>query len=261
MTQPLAFGPADSDPQLWDRIVLGGVEFPGIATVEIDRSNKKDEKKSKGKHGSENEYSGAENAKVKITIRFWTAEQYDAVVTDCLKVVEPDPTKKKVDSVTIGHPIASARRVTAIMVDKVSGPTRRDKVWELSIDATEAKAPEAKGATGKYSGKGGGPPKGDCAALQQQYREHQAEATKLRAQAEEAFLQSQRPAPKTETFIGGVDLNNGVNPESEAQRQRARSLQAQAAGHDNEARNIYARMQAMGCAERLPSGTVNTTQP
>ena len=61
----LPWGGANGDPGLWDKVVIGGVEFPGLATVEITRKNKKDDKKAKGTNSQKRSKAGVDAADVK----------------------------------------------------------------------------------------------------------------------------------------------------------------------------------------------------
>jgi hypothetical protein len=150
-------GPWHEQPEFWDRITLADRQWPGLATVEVSRANKWDSKKAKGSHGQEREFSGVDAAKVKIRIRIWTSEQWAEITSDLLPTIEPSPEKAKVDSITIGHAVASARKVQRITVDVVKGPSEEaDGTWAIDIDATEYRAPATKNATGTATGKGTG---------------------------------------------------------------------------------------------------------
>lgn len=151
----IPLGPWHLQPELWDTLKIGEHEVPGIATCEITRANKWDSKKAKGEHGQEREFSGAEAAKVRITAKFWTEEQWAGVVDVILPIIEPNPEKKKIDSISISHAVAAARKVSTITIDSVDGPRVDGGIGTLTIEATEYRAPSPKNATGTATGKGG----------------------------------------------------------------------------------------------------------
>ncbi len=160
-------GPWDTNPTLWDRLVTNDKEWPGLAKVEVTRANKFDDKKAKGSSGAEREFSGVEPAKVSIEIRFWTQADYDLIVAEYLPMVEPNVEKKKLESVSISHSTTIARKVGAISVDSVKGPSRiEDGIWGFTIEGQEYRAPSSKNATGGIGGAGSQVgPASDCAAL------------------------------------------------------------------------------------------------
>lgn len=172
----IPLGPWHVHPELWDTLKIGEHEVPGIATVEITRANKWDNKKAKGQHGQEREFSGADAAKVRITIKFWTEDQWLAFVEKILPVIEPNPEKKKIDSVALSHAVAAARKVDRVTIDSVDGPRIESGLGTVVIEATEFREPSPKNATGTATGKGysGGKP-GSCQDLANQITMYQAE--------------------------------------------------------------------------------------
>lgn len=158
--------------QLWDTITFGGKSCPGVAKVSVKRSNKWDDKKSKGSHGGDREFSGADNAKVKITIRMLTDEEHEEFKKDILPLIEPTPGKKKPDGLPLIHPVSVARKVDAITIDDVDGPNTDGGTIDYAIDATELRKPDKKNATGT-PGVGGGSssrfaPAQECGSLKSQ---------------------------------------------------------------------------------------------
>lgn len=153
--------------KLWDFVTIGGKECPGLAVVKIKRSNKWDEKKSKGSHGGERNFSGADLAKGSITITMLTEEEFEKFKKDILPQIEPVPGKKKPDAVAIGSPILSVRSVAAVTIDDVDGPDTSGGKNVFTISFTEARAPEKKNASG-LAGYGGTVPGRDCGVLKDQ---------------------------------------------------------------------------------------------
>lgn len=154
MAEHIPPGPWDDFPEAWDIVVIGDREWPGLARVDVSRANKWDTKKAQGTHGGEREFKGADLARVKIEIRFWTSEHWDLIVNELLSTVEPDPGKKKPEALRLSHVSAHARKVNQITIDSVTGPNVSNGQGVISIDATEYREPEKKNATGKASGKG-----------------------------------------------------------------------------------------------------------
>lgn len=142
--------PPQALAEVWDRVTFNDVECPGLAAVTISRSNKWDTKKAQGSHGAERTFKGADLASVKIQIRLWTADDYVAFNENILPLLEPDPGKKKPESVALGHAVAWSRSLRSITVDSVSGPDA-DPVGIVTydIDATEYREPDKTLAQGK----------------------------------------------------------------------------------------------------------------
>lgn len=189
MPEYIPAGPWDENPELWDRLSVAGREFSGLATVDVDRSNKWQTKTAKGSHGAERTFGGVELAKVRIEYRVWTSEQYAELTDELLPILEPDPTKGKRDAIAIGHAVATARKLTSITVDGIAGPKRAEPgIFALYIDATEQRPPESKNALGTAKG-GSGKPQTPCQALEEQYRANRAAAAAARAKASELAKQ------------------------------------------------------------------------
>lgn len=181
-------GPWAEFSDVWDTLYLGGREWPGISQVTVTRANKWDEKKAKGSNNADRTYTGADPAKVKITVRFWNAaDHYDQLVSECLPIVEPEDEKKRKDPLDISHAVTQARKVSQVTIDSVSGPDDNgDQTWTFTIEATEYRAPTN---VSPSTGKGGGVGTQSCAQLQQTYsfaikelNRLGQEATRLRGQ-------------------------------------------------------------------------------
>jgi hypothetical protein len=150
-------GPWDINPALWDKLVIDDREWPGLATVEIARANKWDDKKTKGEHGGEREFSGTENASVNITIKFWTDDHWTLVRDELLPIIEPLVEKTTPNSHSLSHAVSDARKVKRFTVDRITGPTRSEiGIWTIKVEATEYRPPSDKNATGTVSGSGTG---------------------------------------------------------------------------------------------------------
>ena len=169
-------GPWDINPAIWDKVVIDDREWPGLATVKVTRANEWDTKKAKGSHNGEREFTGAKNATVKITIKFWTDEHWQQVKTELLPTLEP-LDKTAANSHTLSHEVSNARKVKSFTVDQIDGPDRAETgIWTLTIDATEYRPPSDKNAVGTAtgSGKGTGAVSNNCQDLANQYALYQA---------------------------------------------------------------------------------------
>lgn len=260
MSEPMPFGPADADPTLWDTVIIGDVPFPGLATVEVERGNKRDDKTAKGQHGSDDEYSGAENATVRIRLRYLTQADDDDFDRNCLPIIEPNPEKKKVEAKSISHPAAAKRKVSHIKIDNVSGPVITNGVYEWSIDATESRPPSPKNATGSM--KSGGPAKGSTCQQLNLYRDGQREL-EIRKMSEAEVIYQELGQLATDLVSAGATAPVIAGAESAIAERRAhaRQLEAEAAVHRSSAQMAELQMQALGCFESKPSGNPATTQP
>lgn len=253
MADLIPAGPWHDEPELWDRVVFGDVEAPGIATVEVTRSNKWDEKKAKGSHGGEREYSGADLAKIKITIVTWTSEQHAEMRDKVLPLVEPVPGKKKVDAVPVQHAVTILRGVSSVTIDEVDGPSVSDGKATWKIDAKEHREPETSNATGTAKGvpsAAAAKAAGSCADLTQLYVQAAAAAEQAKRNRDAIQVQLQALG-----YAGGE--GDSVDPDPQVQALRQQWVQAdgvydaQALSRDT----IAVQMQAVCGSGAAPSST------
>lgn len=260
MGTPLAYGVADVDPTFWDVVKLGDKESPGLATVEVDRANKSDEKKAKGESGSTKEYSGADTAKVSIRIRYIYDIDHINFVDVILPIIEPNPEKKKVEAIAISHAVTIARKIKSITVDKVSGPNKAgDGIWEWAIEATEFREPSKKNATGTF--KGPKPNGADCGAMQTYRNSLLDMANNERRQAEQTVTQMKAGIEAVNLVSDTTGVEGAAPPELVALKAKYEQHLAMAKVYDAQAQAAWSQMQAMGCFESKPSGNPNVTQP
>lgn len=66
----------DDSPDLWDTVFLDGAALPGIARVSASHGRKLDVKSAPGMNGARIVDKGYEPAKVEITLKLWTDEQF-----------------------------------------------------------------------------------------------------------------------------------------------------------------------------------------
>lgn len=190
-------GPWNDEPELWDRIEIGGKLCPGLAKVEIDRANKFDDKKAKGKSGANREFSGVDPAKVSIEIRIWTKDDYEEFVREFLPIIEPNTEKEKIEPYAISHQVAIDRKVKEMTTDHVKGPTMVEThIYAFTIEGEEHRPPSPKNATGTMNGsktKSAGI-QGDCFALGQQRSQLQADQQGIQARIAQLEADSGDPA-------------------------------------------------------------------
>lgn len=266
----LPFGPADETPGVWDTLVLEGIEIAGLATVEIHREMKKDKKASKASSGAEIVFSGVEQAKVGIKIRFWTRDQYDAIVANLLPMVEPDPTKKAPSVLSINHPVSTARKVAAIIVEKVSGPSKLgDGTWEVNLEALEQRPPKPSPA-GTFTGSGNA-------------KSHPSECAEIQLKAGDAALRLGQTYVKENQLLSTIPAgvgssqqtagvgNAGVTSAGVGSGQQTAGVgnntsqladvRAERATILNELSYLRTQQELLGCAEKTPSSDPATSQP
>jgi len=132
----------------WDRIVLGGVAFSGLAQVDrADRSRKVDKPKSPGADGVRLRIKGREVAEPEITLTGWT----DAHVEEMRRIadaVHPIGRGDRHNAVEVEHPKLAFHGITRLFVVKVSGPDiEDDRRVVMKIEAIEWRPPPARNAT------------------------------------------------------------------------------------------------------------------
>jgi hypothetical protein len=268
-------GPWNAEPERWHTVSFGDVECPGLATVEVDRENKWDEKKAKGSHGATREYSGAAPAKVRIKIVIWTKDQFDELVAMVMPIIDPVPGKKKLDAIPIGHAIAAARNVSSITVDSVAGPAWSPGGATATVDvaATEYREPETKNATGKAgggAGRGRSPKDASCQQLANAYDDERNKANRARAERSElvARRNSIQSTATGQNASSLGDISNTAAAQGQINQGEVADLNRQIAEkdglitvHETNARAIYTTMENQGCTGARPSGSAGATGP
>lgn len=140
----------DDDPDAWDTLTIGGVTVPGICNVSVNKRRDLDVKKANGSDGVTTTDTGYGGAKVKITWKLWTADQWRDR-RRVLRLIDPAPGKLKDSAVawTVGHPVFADRGISAIQIDSIDGPEGEgDGSRTYTINAVEFRPPPKKIATG-----------------------------------------------------------------------------------------------------------------
>lgn len=149
-------GPWYDNPDEWDTLILGADTWPGLARVEVTRSQKWDDAEAKGAHGQEPKYQGRGVAGLTITVIVWTSEQYE-LLEELVARIEPEPGAETPGPLDIAHPVARFRRIRKVKVESIDGPDEEDSgQWSITIHAKEMSPIETKGASGVGPGAGGG---------------------------------------------------------------------------------------------------------
>lgn len=255
MAELLQSVPGESH-DVWDRLELGGREWPGIAKLTISRGNKWDVKRAKGKTSANVTYTGSDPAKVKIVLQIWTSEQFEQLVNGCIQLVEPEDEKKAQTPLEISHAIAITRGVQSVVVESVSGPDDNgDGTWSMSIDAMEYAAPVAVAPSGGGKGGvkgGGGKPRAagsdDCKALAAEYAQQMAFYNDFRQQANAKRVEANQALD--EYIVVGDERLRDIAANLKG---AAKSLDAFVANAKANADKAKAEMDAKGC-NVSPSG-------
>jgi len=152
MTQFVEYGSADRYPTVWGTVVLKDREWPGRARVTVSRANEWDRPKAPGEHSAKSKAKGTSQAKVSITIEYWT-DAHHVLAFELLRGIEPTPGKEKPEAVTISHAVCIFRDVTQITIDSIEGPVKsEDGIYTITIQATEERPVTDKLATGTAGG-------------------------------------------------------------------------------------------------------------
>ncbi len=251
--QYLPESPLGSD---WDILTLDDKQWPGLARVECERSNKWQDKKSKAAHGGERDFNGADNGKIQITIKVWKKADYDSLVKDFLPSIEPVPGKKTAPTLKIDHPVTRARNVPTITIDKIKGPNAGEGSTTFEIDATEQRKIETANAFGSAGGKGFGGGKkpvlqgANCGQLAAQLQKEQEK----RAVANKLLNQKQAQLTKAETDqANGEIMSPGYSVNMDAIRAERDGYQAQVAESNANINAIQQQQVKNNCGNSDPS--------
>jgi hypothetical protein len=150
-------------PIEWDALRLKynaeGEPAPGVATVEVDRSYKADEKDPNGANGATITLGGEKLAKVSITLTLWN-ERHFRRMDAFLDALFPGGTAKATPF-DVAHPVLTHHRLKSLIFLSYSGPKNvGDDIFEIHLEAKEFKppppTPPASAINTPTSAKGGG---------------------------------------------------------------------------------------------------------
>jgi hypothetical protein len=145
----------DSDPDSWDRVILGGLTLPGLCKVEGLKSPARwDIKEAPGTDGATETYKGYTPASLTIRVTIWTEEQW-MTIQPMIEALRPRPGKQTPKPFDIVHPATAARGIRSVIVMDVEGPEDSSDVAgakEFVIPCREYFAQPKKNTTGTASG-------------------------------------------------------------------------------------------------------------
>jgi hypothetical protein len=147
----------------WDTVYFDKVEVPGLCDVSAKRGPKWERKPVAGQTGETQSFKGWNNASFTITLRTWTDDQYQRMLTEILPIIEPEPGKEAPKEIGIEHPVCAARKIESFKINDIEGPTADADGCEWKIDAFQAikKVPQ--------QGGGGKPNCSNCQELKAAY--------------------------------------------------------------------------------------------
>ena len=120
----------------WDTCVLGNVELPGIAEVEVETERDLDVKSGSGTTGGTITDKGYKPGEVKIKLRMWNRYML-GILESFMQRASP---KRNTASTAfdIIHPTTQLHGITSVAIQKMSGPKKAaDGSWEFNIDCVE----------------------------------------------------------------------------------------------------------------------------
>lgn len=179
MPPPAASTPSPfASPGVWDTLVIAGVLFLGLVTVDGDTANALDVKKHKGRDGGKISDSGAVCAELTVTFRTWDEETW-ASWEQVFRAIDPQRLPDQRAPVDVTHPSLAQRGITRAYVKKVSLPKREGNEWRMTATLIQwmpaltdpsgrsvtraAAAPTLANMATAFTGLGGGAGAGDIA--------------------------------------------------------------------------------------------------
>lgn len=138
----------DTNPDAWDRCILGKYLLPGVAEIDVKRGRKFDKKSAKGRNGATITDGGGEGAEVTISLSMTSAEEWQAFVALAGLL---DPTKVSPQAYALVHPQAEAFGVKSVMVGEISSGPPKNGIYTVKIKCEEWFAAPKKGAKGKVT--------------------------------------------------------------------------------------------------------------
>lgn len=118
-------------------VFVDGFAIPGVSNVEVSKAHSLSVKQSAGRHFATVTDQGYKPCDVIITTQIWTPKQWEIWQLNILPLLEPDPGGKyALPTVNISNPVTYARRIDAITVEAITGPTDKGKgIREFKIKA------------------------------------------------------------------------------------------------------------------------------
>lgn len=141
-------------------LVAGAFPSPGFCVLSgFDRSAEFDEKKGKGTKGATLTYVQAPLAEGEIEFFLWdngtlgTGHDHFAEWSAFRELLKYDPTKKKVEAVSIYHPALADQSITSVVCEHIGMLTRtRELMYSVKCKFKEYTPPPKTSAVGTASG-------------------------------------------------------------------------------------------------------------
>jgi len=120
----------------WDKLTIGTTVLPGVWSVDGSADRRIDVKPRKGQDGAVIKDEGYQNAKITLTGRMTTAEDYDALQV-ALKEIHPRRKGAARDPLSIVHPAITSLGVEAVYVTSIATPKIDNGICTQTIEVLE----------------------------------------------------------------------------------------------------------------------------
>lgn len=134
----------------WDLVKLQGLRLPGICDLQIpDFDRRVQNKKANGADGSTPTMRGLDDAKIEITVKVWTKDQFD-LMNRILPVIFPLPgaNPTKLNAMDVAHPNTTALQIKSLVIRGITGwlpgPERSSKIIRLKCEQYTKANPKKK---------------------------------------------------------------------------------------------------------------------
>ena len=126
-----------------DKVIIGGAESPGIATIRDANSPRRlVERNGVGLSGATVRYQGQLLSHPVVELRLYTEQDWTDWAT-FRETVQPPPLGERARALAIEHPILEDLGITSVLVKDVKQPVREDEtgVWLIVIELIEFRRP------------------------------------------------------------------------------------------------------------------------
>ena len=138
-------------PEQWDKVTLQGVQLPGIATVEHVLGRKQDVQSPPGSDGANIRDKGYEPARITITLRLWTRDDFNALDQSNLAAILQAGRQRV--PLSIVHPVLNQDGIRQVIFSSKTGlkPSAMKGMWEVQLTFYQHKPPTPAPAQGAGS--------------------------------------------------------------------------------------------------------------
>lgn len=124
-----------SSPEAWDTLYLDNRRVPGLSTVTGKVALRKDTRAIPGKTGARLTTLGYEPAKLHVTVKLWTEEQFQEFQR-LMQRLRPIRGRHP-EAMTIRHPAANLLGVAKVVVMEVGAPSIKGGIAEVELQVEE----------------------------------------------------------------------------------------------------------------------------